>query len=68
MDPGKDIWGYSGCRYIGVDDNPGQLECDDVPIFQCDEDPQSSEQISCSDDPMLLIEIVPRVICTIPAT
>ncbi|KAI1755067.1 pectin lyase fold/virulence factor [Xylaria castorea] len=70
MDPGKDIWGRSGCRYIGNDDGPGQFECDSgVPRFQCDEDPQSNEQIDCDDDaPFLFITVVPRVRCTIPAT
>ncbi|TRX89679.1 hypothetical protein FHL15_009429 [Xylaria flabelliformis] len=70
MDPGKDIWGRSGCRYIGNDDGPGQFECDSsVPRFQCDEDQQSHEQIDCNDNvPFLFVTIVPRVICIIPLT
>ncbi|KAI0977646.1 hypothetical protein F4678DRAFT_20719 [Xylaria arbuscula] len=69
MDSRKDVWGRSGYHYEGNSKGAGQLQCDGVPRFQCDVDPQSDQQLDCADLTGLFSDdtFVPRVRCTIPA-
>ncbi|KAI5922256.1 pectate lyase superfamily protein-domain-containing protein [Camillea tinctor] len=68
MSADVDVWGHSGCRYIGNEDGAGDFECDDVERFACQVDSQSNEEFECNEDfPFLLRTFVPRVRCWIAA-
>ncbi|RYO84413.1 hypothetical protein DL764_009338 [Monosporascus ibericus] len=69
MTPDVDIYGHSGCRYVGNGNGPGQFECDDVNLLDCILDPQYSEQLDCTEnEPWLFVAFRPRVRCVLPVS
>ncbi|RYP82595.1 hypothetical protein DL769_001589 [Monosporascus sp. CRB-8-3] len=69
MTPDVDIYGHSGCRYIGNYNGPGQFECDDLSRFDCILDQQYSEQLDCTEnEPFLVVAFRPRVRCILPVS
>ncbi|KEY63859.1 hypothetical protein S7711_10046 [Stachybotrys chartarum IBT 7711] len=67
MEADEDVWGRSGCRYIGNDDEPGDFQCDGVDRFRCERDSQFDETLSCSGVGYVS-DYRPRVRCRLPAS